>query len=271
MNPGKGTAVHIENATLKLDGAEILHNLSLDINRGEHWFVLGPNGAGKTTLVKMILGFVWPLFGAEIEVLGNRYGQCNLFEVRKKIAWASPFMQAWTNDTLNASLTIQDVVLSGLDSTVGFYRTAAKEELEKADVVLQILHAEHLKDRLFSRASSGEQVKALIGRTLIAKPELLILDETCVHLDLQSREVLLDSIDSIAENSPETTMIFVTQRIEEITASFERGLILGAGQISVQGMREEILTPENLKNAFNGFELELMPGPGGRLWPLPKK
>ncbi len=266
-----GTAIHIKNATLKLDGAEILHNLNLDIDRGGHWFILGPNGAGKTTLVKMILGLVWPLYGAEIEVLGNRYGRCNLFEVRKKIAWASPFMQAWTNDTQNAALTIQEVVLSGLDSTVGFYRTPSAEELEQADAVLRLLHAEHLKDRLFSRASSGEQVKALIGRTLIAKPELLILDETCVHLDLQSREILLDSIDSIAENSPETTILFVTQRIEEITASFDKGLILGAGRIAVQGTREEILTPENLKAAFNGFELELLPGPGGRLWPLPKK
>lgn len=263
------SAVDIKNATLCLDGTEILHNLSWQVNRGEHWFILGPNGAGKTTLIKMILGLIWPLFGAEITVLGNRYGRSNLFDVRKKIAWASPFMQAWTNDTLQAQLTVEDVVLSGLESTIGFYRQATPEELKKADDVLGLLNARMLKDKLFARVSSGEQVKALIGRTLIADPELLILDETCVHLDLQSREILLDSIDSIAKNRPQTTMIFVTQRIEEITASFEKGMILGAGRISVQGKREDILTPENLKLAYGGMKLQLMQGPKGRLWPLP--
>lgn len=267
----RGTAIHIRNATLKLEGQEILHNLSWDVDRGEHWFILGPNGAGKTTLVKMILGLIWPLYGAEIEVLGNRYGQSNLFDVRKKIAWSSPFMQNWTLDPWHANLSVLDVVLSGLDSTVGFYREASAAELAQADRVLHVLNAEHLKDSLFGRVSSGEQVKALIGRTLIAKPELLILDETCVHLDLQSREVLLSAIDSIAGNAPDTTILFVTQRIEEITSVFEKGMILGSGRIAVQGDRNEILTPGNLETAFNGFRFDLMPGPGGRLWPLPRE
>lgn len=264
-----GTAIDIKHATLKLEGVEILHDLSWKVNRGEHWFILGPNGAGKTTLVKMILGLIWPLFGAEVTVLGNRFGRSNLFEVRKKIAWSSPFMQAWTNDTQNASLTVMDVVLSGLESTIGFYREPTPEEVRRAEEVLELLHATALRDKLFARVSSGEQVKALIGRTLIAKPELLILDETCVHLDLASREILLDSVESIAKNSPETTMLFVTQRIEEITASFDKGMILGGGRIAVQGSRNEILTAENLKKAFHGMNLKLMPGPKGRLWPLP--
>lgn len=266
-----GSAIHIRNATLKLEGREILHDLSWDVDRGEHWFILGPNGAGKTTLVKMILGLIWPLYGAEIEVLGNRYGSSNLFDVRKKIAWSSPFMQNWALDPWHADLSVLDVVLSGLDSTVGFYRKATGEELAEADRVLRVLDAVHLKDSPFARVSSGEQVKALIGRTLIASPELLILDETCVHLDLQSREVLLAAIDSIAENTPETTMLFVTQRIEEITPVFEKGMILGAGRITVQGARDEILNPVNLEAAFNGFRFDLLPGPGGRLWPLPRE
>lgn len=271
MMNAPATAIDIKNATVKLEGNEILHDLSWSVGRGEHWFVLGPNGAGKTTLVKMILGLVWPLFGAEVTVLGNRYGRSNLFEVRKKIAWASPFMQSWTLDTYNASLTVLDVVLSGIDSTVGFYRKPSSDELKRADEVLEVMNATHIRDRNFGRISSGEQVKALIGRTLIANPELLILDETCVHLDLASREILLDSIDSIAKNSPDTTILFVTQRIEEITSSFDYGMILGSGRIAVQGTRSEILTPENLKLAYSGLELDLLPGPGGRLWPLPKR
>lgn len=262
-------AIEIKNATLKLEGNEILHSLSWTVKRGEHWFILGPNGAGKTTLVKMILGLIWPLYGAEVTILGNRYGQSNLFEVRKKIAWASPFLQEWTNSVMNQQSTVLDVVLSGIDSTVGFYRKAKSEEIEKAVAVLELLNAAQLKDRVFGRTSSGEQVKALIGRTLIAEPELLILDETCVHLDLKSREILLNAIESIAKRAKDTTILFVTQRIEEITESFEHGLILGGGRITAQGGRNEILTPENLKSAFD-IDIQLLPGPGERLWPFPK-
>ena len=71
-------ALVIKNATLKLEGNEILHDFNWRVERGEHWFILGPNGAGKTTLVKMILGMAWPLFGAEVCVLGNRYGACDI-------------------------------------------------------------------------------------------------------------------------------------------------------------------------------------------------
>lgn len=171
-------------------------------NAGNTGSSSGPNGAGKTTLVKMILGMAWPLFGAEVCVLGNRYGACDITEVRKKVAWASPFLQAWTADTSIRWKTI-DVALSGLDSTVGFYRKASGEEMELALSALERIGAKHLADRYFDRLSSGEQIKALIARALIAKPELVILDETCVYLDLRSREFLLEAIDALAaaENS----------------------------------------------------------------------
>lgn len=238
-------ALVIKNATLKLEGNEILHDFNWRVERGEHWFILGPNGAGKTTLVKMILGMAWPLFGAEVCVLGNRYGACDITEVRKKVAWASPFLQAWTADTSIRWKTI-DVALSGLDSTVGFYRKASGEEMELALSALERIGAKHLADRYFDRLSSGEQIKALIARALIAKPELVILDETCVYLDLRSREFLLEAIDALAaaENSP--TMLFITQRIEEITASFDRGIILGNGRITSCGMRGDV--PERSKS-----------------------
>lgn len=261
-----GSAINIEHATLKLEGKEILHDLSWSVDRGERWFILGPNGAGKTTLVKLILGLVWPLFGAEVTVLGARYGRTDIMQVRKKIAWASPFMQSWTAEN---GLTVRDVVLSGLDSTIGFYREPSSEELRRCNDVLSMLGAGELRDKPFTRISSGEQVKALIGRCLIARPELLILDETCVHLDLYSREILLSAIDSLAEQSPETTILFVTQRIEEITKTFGKGLILGAGRITAQGERREILTPHHLSEAFNGLKIELKEGPNGRLWPFP--
>ncbi len=258
-----GPAIEIARATVKLDGNEILRSLSWTVERGEHWFILGPNGAGKTTLVKLILGLLWPLYGAEVSVLGNRYGSCNVNEVRKRIAWISPFLQAWTG----GEWTVLEVALSGLDSTIGFYRKAKQGEEEKALAALDLMGCAHLAERRFDRVSSGEQVKALVARALISSPELAILDEACVYLDLRSREILLDALDKLALKPGAPTILFVTQRIEEITRTFEKGMILGGGRISLQGPRDEVLTEANIGNAFN-IAVRLQKNSDGRLWPV---
>ena len=258
-------AIKIKGATVKLDGNEILKDLSWQVERGEHWFILGPNGAGKTTLVKLILGLLWPLYGAEVNVLGNRYGNCNLAEVRKSIAWISPFLKDWTE----SRWTVLDVALSGLDSTIGFYRAPKKGEVERAMAALDMMGCANLAERHFDRVSSGEQVKALVSRALIARPHLAILDEACVYLDLGSREILLAAIDKLAKKKDSPTILFVTQRIEEITKSFDKGMILGAGKIVKQGPRDEILTESNIRDAFK-LNVSLTPSADGRLWPVIK-
>lgn len=261
------TAIEIKNATVKLEGYEALHDFCLTIGRGEHWFILGPNGAGKTTLVKLMLGLVWPLYGATISILGNRYGACDIFEIRKKVAWASPFLNTWAADNSYRRWTALEVVLSGLDSTVGFFREAESWELDKAREALEMIQGGSIADRYFDRLSSGEQVKAIIARALISDPELVILDETCVYLDLTSREILLKAIDVLAARKNSPTMVFITQRIEEITKSFDRGLILKDGRVYKQGLREEILTAENLHETF-GMPIQLIEAPNGRIWPV---
>ena len=268
-NPSDSSpALLIRNATLKLEGNTILHDFNWRVERGERWFILGPNGAGKTTLVKMILGMAWPLYGAEIRVLGNRYGACDIAEVRKKVAWASPFLSSWTQDS-DHRWTALDVALSGLDSTIGFYRRPKDEEVQLALAALDRIGAKHLADRYYDRLSSGEQLKALIARALIGHPELMLLDETCVHLDLASREYLLSAIDDLAAGPDAPTMIFITQRIEEITASFTKGMILCSGRVQSIGDRDQILNAENLSAAF-GMKIRLHARPDGRFWPVPE-
>ena len=272
MTDGKAAAdspaLVIRNATLKLEGNTILHDFNWTVERGERWFVLGPNGAGKTTLVKMILGMVWPLYGAEIRVLGSRYGACDISEVRKKVSWVSPFLSVRTTGC-DHRWTALEIALSGLDSTIGFYRKPLDLEVELALAALDRMGAKHLADRHYDRLSSGEQIKTLIARALIGHPELVLLDETCVHLDLSSREYLLSAVDDLARSAEAPTMIFITQRIEEITAAFTKGMILDAGRILSIGSRAEILNAQNLSAAF-GMKILLHERPDGRFWPLPE-
>lgn len=255
-------AINVENARVYLGGHEILHDISWQVQRGERCFILGANGAGKTTLVKLLMGFTWPLFGAKVQVLGRTFGQVNLMELRKSIAWVSPFMHKWLED---GAWNGRDMVLSGPDGSIGLLREPTQAEEEKAAGIMKSLKAEQLMDRPVVAMSSGEQVKVLIARALMTSPELMILDEPSVYLDLAGREFLLKTVEELAVTRPELTIIFITQRIEDILPVFDHGMILKAGNIAAYGSRDEVLTEENLKNAFE-MDIQLIRTDKGRLW-----
>lgn len=255
--------IDVENASVKLGGAEILHQINWQVQRGERCFILGANGAGKTTLVKMLMGYAWPLYGAKVQVLGATYGRVNLMELRRSIAWVSPFMHQWLGgEHVWKGL---DVVLSGLEGSIGFFRDPTDEERQQALSVLRSLRAEHLAERSVVTMSSGEQVKVLIARALMTRPELMILDEPSVYLDIAGREFLLNTIAELARTRPELTIVFITQRIEDILPEFNRGMILKSGRILSYGERREVLTEAHLKEAFD-LDIRLIESSSGRLW-----
>jgi len=254
--------INVAQARVFLSGREILHNINWTVQRGERCFILGANGAGKTTLVRMLMGYAWPLFGAKVEVLGKRFGTVNLQELRKKIAWVSPLMHQWLGDR---EWTGREMVLSGPDATIGLFRTPTEEEEAKAARLMDSLRASALMDRPVHAMSSGEQVKVLIARALMTNPELMILDEPSVYLDIAGREFLLNTIDELAASRPGLTIIFITQRIEDILPSFTQGMILRQGEILAHGAREDVLTEANLRRAFD-LDIRLIHARNGRLW-----
>ncbi|MDD5727210.1 MAG: ATP-binding cassette domain-containing protein, partial [Victivallales bacterium] len=214
-------------------------------------------------LVKVLMGYAWPVFGAEVTVLGYRYGSVNLSELRKNIAWVSPFMQRWSSNENNAL----EMVISGLDGTLGLFRDYSAAEKERALEIMSGLACSHLAEQKMDAMSSGEQVKILICRALMHDPALMILDEACVHLDLKSREMLLETIDGFARRENAPTIVFITQRIDDILPIFRRGMILKAGRIIAKGGREEILSEKNLLNAYD-MPVKLKTGVSGRMWPV---
>ena len=254
-------AINIENATVCLNQKEILHNINWQVQKGERYFILGANGAGKTTLVRTILGYIWPLYGAKVEVLGKTLGKVDLNELRKKIAWVSPFIQKH----LKASDIGVDTVLSGQEGSLGFGRQATKEELERVEKLLTSLDAMHLANKSICEMSSGEQMKMLIARALSFKPELMILDEPNVFLDIKEREFFLKTLNNILNQNPETTVIFISQRVEDILPQFNKGMILKDGKIMFSGSKNEVLTNENLKTVF-GIDIKLLATKNGRIW-----
>lgn len=255
------TVISIRNATVYLDQIAVLSDVSWQVVKDRHTFVIGANGSGKTTLMRLTLGYVWPVFGAEVKVLGSVYGHCDLFEIRKRVAWVSPFLQNWTSARWKA----REVALSGFDGTVGFFRQPTSLERDRAEEVMEYLGCVHLSEKQFTHLSSGERMNVLLARALVTKPQLMILDEACVHLDLKSREQALEILENLAADADAPTLVFVTQRVEDLTPCFTHGMALKSGRVVADGPREDVIREDILSNVFD-VPVRIESTPNGRYW-----
>src|SRR5699024_6413239 len=193
----------------------ILRDINWSINHGEHWIVLGLNGSGKTSLLNMLNGYSWPTKGS-ISVLGKKFGQTDLRELRKSIGWVSSALQERVAPTQLA----EQIVMSGKYATTGLYDEPTDDDFKRAIQIMDRLGCAYLVNRMYVTCSQGEQQRILIARGLMAQPELLVLDEPTNGLDFIAREHLLTSVEQMIyeENAP--SIIYVTHHIEEILPYF---------------------------------------------------
>jgi iron complex transport system ATP-binding protein len=240
--------IHVTDVSFIREEKTILQDVSWHVSKGEHWVLLGANGSGKTTLLEIVTGYQFPSRG-EVEVLGERYGQVDLREVRKRIGYMS--------QSLFEKLTLRDplweAVATGAHGYLRFYENVAAEVKEKALQRLEQVGLIELKDHPLGTLSQGERKKALLARTLMGDPELIIMDEPCSGLDILEREKFLQVVNGLGTDA---AMVYVTHHIEEIIPVFTHTAMIRSGRITAAGRKEEVLTASNLLNTF-GVEVRL--------------
>ncbi|MCE5249897.1 ABC transporter ATP-binding protein [bacterium] len=236
----------LDSVSLSRGSRTILSDISLTVRRGEHWAVLGPNGSGKTTLMNIITAYVWPMSGT-VTVLGDRYGTIDIREKRRHIGLVSSAL----SERVPPRETLGNVVLSGRFASLGIFNELLDDDYHKAGEIIRFLHCETIADSQYGVLSSGERQRALIGRALMADPQLLILDEPCEGLDMGARELILNRLDILTAQPDSTTLLLVTHRIEEIPPGFTHALILKDGRVLASGLKHEVITSDNLSTAMD--------------------
>lgn len=221
----------------------ILSDIEWNVKPGEHWVVLGKNGSGKTTILEMLTGYQFPTRG-QVQVLGNRYGQCDVREVRKRIGYVSQSLF----EKLGPSDSVWEVVATGEFSYLRFYEEIPDELRDKALRMLERVRLRHLAGQPLTSLSQGERKKVLLARALMTEPSILIMDEPCSGLDLFERERLLQDINELGQQ--QLTVIYVTHHIEEIVPMFTHVMLLEQGRVIAQGEKQQVLTEENLVKAY---------------------
>lgn len=238
--------VEMKDITWERGDDTILQGVSWSIASGEHWCLLGLNGSGKTTLLNMINGYIWPTSGF-VAVLGHKFGEYDLRELRKSIGWVSTSLQ----QKLYATDSALKTVLSGKNSTIGVYDEITAEDEHEAKRLLEQLGCQSFAHRNYGNLSQGEKQRILIARALMNKPKLLILDEPCTGLDIFAREQLLSMIDRIAKQDNAPTLIYVTHHVEEILPCFTKTFLIKSGKAYAEGYTESVLHSEMMSDFFD--------------------
>jgi iron complex transport system ATP-binding protein len=224
----------------------ILDGISWTVKSGEHWAILGANGSGKTTLLKIVTGYEWATDGT-LDVLGNRFGETDVRALRRHVGWVSASIE----QRLPPNDKSLDIVLSGLDASLGLYRAFDDSEKDTALKALASVGGEHLARRRFGVMSQGEQQRALIARALVAKPALLLLDEPCAGLDPAARHHFLADIAALSATPQSPSLVLVTHHIEEIGSWVNQVLVLKQGTVLAQGAPAMTLTSAIMSEAFS--------------------
>jgi len=247
----------MENLTIIREKTRILAGVSWQIRAGEHWAILGANGSGKTSMLSAMTGYLTPTSGL-LEVLGQHYGASNWPELRKRIGIVSSALRQQMAEGEPALVT----VVSGKYAMIDYWGELHDADLAEARQILRQMDCEHLAERPWLFLSQGERQRVLIGRALMARPELLILDEPCSGLDPVARGHFLRFIDRMIRRKEGPTLILVTHHVEEIVGGISHVLVLRRGERLAGGERAAILTEKTLSEAF-GEPVELIHHNGG--------
>lgn len=248
--------LHVRNLRIQRGGTFILHDVSWRILTGEHWVVLGANGSGKTSLQSAITGYLMPTAG-EIELLGKHYGRADWRELRCRIGIVSSAIRQKMADDEPALNT----VASGKGAIIDLWQPLSAADRRRAGRILDTIACAHLAGRPWAVLSQGERQRILIGRALMARPRLLILDEPCAGLDPAAREHFLQFIDRLARGSNAPCLVLVTHHVEEITPAFSHALLVRAGRVLNQGRKHDVLTSAALSRTF-GTRMTLIKAKG---------
>lgn len=168
-------ALSAQGVSVQLGGQTVLHDVSLQLQRGRWTSIIGPNGAGKSTLLKALAGLL-PLQG-QVQLLGQPFAQVPARQRAKTMAWLGQSERALDD------MTAFDTVMLGRMPHQNWLATATGEDIAIVERTMQSTHIWHLKDRSLAELSGGERQRVMLARVLAVQAPVVLMDEPLANLD----------------------------------------------------------------------------------------
>ena len=190
-----------------------LQHASLTVNRGDFVAITGPNGGGKTTLLRIILQLLKPSYGSiSFYRNGLRVKRLDIGYLPQKNMIDGRF-----------PITVEEVVAMGLPSTLRPLHRITAEERNRIDSTLETVGMADMRNHSIGALSGGQLQRTLLGRAMISKPEVLILDEPLSYIDKAFEHHLYDIIAKLAQSS---TILLVSHEMTVIAGMANRHIIV---------------------------------------------
>jgi branched-chain amino acid transport system ATP-binding protein len=220
---------------------QILWDISFQVREKEIISIIGPNGAGKTTLVKTIMGLL-PAKAGTIDFKGQAIEKLPPYEiVQKGLVMIPEGREVFPRMTVEENLLLGAYTIKDHD--------IVKDSKEK---VYQLFPVLKKKARgLAQTLSGGEQQMLVICRSLMSRPQLLILDEPSLGLAPIIAEKVLDTVSKI--NDDGVTVLLVEQNIRDSLEIANRAYVLEEGKIILEGEARELLSNSHIKEVYLGL------------------
>jgi len=248
--------IELQDVSVKKGSSIILHRINLCINKNEFVGVIGPNGAGKSTLLNVIAGL--ERFEGTLKLFGEKESWRRDRKKRLKIGYLPQLFEIERRFPVN----VLELVMTGVTGRIGLFRFPEKHHLYDAYDIMETLRIRHLAKKPVGILSGGERQKALLARTLMQKPDILLLDEPTANLDIAVQKEFFDLITEIHEKE-KVTILLVTHDFNLLPQAMERAVLISQGKIVFDGHIWDTLSGERLSKIFN-INLETFKGNGKR-------
>jgi osmoprotectant transport system ATP-binding protein len=222
--------INFKEVTKHYDEQQLIEKLTLEVAENEIFVLVGPSGSGKTTLLKMINGLIEPTNGV-IEFEGQDIAKSDLQQLRWKIGYVLQQIALFPTMTVQQNIAV-------IPEMLGWDKKKIVTETNQL-LTLVGLDPTQYKNRYPRELSGGEQQRIGILRAIIAKPDVILMDEPFSALDPLSRSSLQDLVVTLHEQL-QTTILFVTHDMKE---ALKVGTRIG---VMHNGILEQVGTPAEL-------------------------
>ncbi len=231
--------LEVSGVTFGYDREAVLVDVNLRIDRHDFLAVIGPNGGGKTTLLRVVLGLEQPWQG---QVRWNLPG--------RRRAGRIGYVPQFSTFDRNFPLSLRDAVIMGRVGRLGLFGRYRADDHKAVDAILERLRLSHLAGVPIADVSGGQLQRALIGRALVADPDILLLDEPTSSVDAETRLTLSELLSDLNRRIPIVVVThdvtgFATQ-VRQIACVNRRLYYHSGGQLSHDQLEEAYGCPVEL-------------------------
>jgi len=220
----------------------VIKGVSLGLKRGDMVGLIGPNGSGKTTLLRILSGFLSPKSGS-VYLSGQDLGEMSRRDIARLIAVVPQEVEVLF------SFSVWEMVMMGRTPHVGRLLGAGRRDREVVERVMERVGIQHLAQRPFQELSGGERQRVIVAMALAQEPDILLLDEPTVHLDISHQVEVLELLRRLNGESG-LTVLATMHDLNLAALYFDNLVLLDEGEIVSQGTPEAVLQEAKIRQVF---------------------